>query len=113
MADAARVREALQLLRRESDGFVADLAALAPADWDRPTNCPPWTVRQLAGHIGRQVGSYRRSVEQALRGEVGEPESRESRAQEMNRIAGQEPPGILNELRQTNDEFEQYFGALT
>jgi hypothetical protein len=31
----------------------------------------------------------------------------------MNRIAGQDPPAILNELRQTNDEFERYFGALS
>jgi uncharacterized protein (TIGR03083 family) len=113
MADAARVREALQLLRREGDAFVVDLAALAPTEWDRTTTCAPWTVRQLAGHIVRQVGSYQRSVEQALRGEVGEPESREGRAQEMNRIAAQDPPAILNDLRQTNDAFERWFGDLS
>src|SRR5581483_8819895 len=113
MADAARVREALQLLRRESDAFVADLAALGPADWDRPTTCPPWTVRQLAAHVVRQVDSYINSVQQALDGKPGEPESREARAQIMNRVAGREPAAILDELRQTNDRFEQWFGALT
>ena len=113
MADAGRVREGLQLLRRESDAFVAELAALAPSDWDRTTTCPPWTVRQLAGHIVRQVGSYTRSVEQAIRGAVGEPEARDARTQEMNRIAAQEPAAILNDLRQTNDTFEQWFGALS
>jgi uncharacterized protein (TIGR03083 family) len=113
MADAARVREALQLLRRESDAFVADLAALGPADWDRTTTCAPWTVRQLAGHIVRQVGSYTRSVEQALRGEVGAPEARDARTQEMNRIAAQAPAAIIGDLQQTNDQFERWFGALT
>ena len=113
MADAGHVRDALRLLRHESDRFVADLAALQPADWDGPTTCPPWTVRQLAGHIVRQVGSYIRSVEQALGGQPGEPESRESRAQEMNRIAALDPPEILRELRDTNDRFEFWFGVLS
>src|SRR3954447_16039955 len=113
MPDAGHVRDALQLLRRESDHFVADLAALGTADWDRPTTCPPWTIRQLAGHVVRQVGSYVRRVEQALSGQPGEPESRDARAQEMNRIAALDPPAILGELRETNDRFETFFGALT
>jgi uncharacterized protein (TIGR03083 family) len=113
MSDAEHVRRALQILRRESDALAADLAALAPADWDRPTTCPPWTVRQLAAHVIRQVDSYIGSVETGLRGEAGEPESRELRAQIMNRIASQEPAGIVNEMRQTNDTFERWFGDLS
>lgn len=113
MSDAEHVRQALQLLRRESDAFAADLAALAPADWDRDTTCPPWTVRQLAAHVVRQVDSYIGSVETGLRGEPGEPESREARAQIMNRIAGQEPAAIVNEMRETNDKFERWFGGLS
>src|SRR4051794_4345333 len=113
MSDAEHVRQALQLVRRESDAFVADLAALAPADWDHETTCPPWTVRQLAAHVVRQVDSYIGSVESGLRGEPGQPESREARAQIMNRIAGQEPAAILNDLHETNDRFEQWFGALS
>jgi uncharacterized protein (TIGR03083 family) len=113
MSDAEHVRQALQILRRESDAFADDLAALAPDDWDRDTTCPPWTVRQLAAHVIRQVDSYIGSVETGLRGEVGEPESRELRAQIMNRIASQEPAGIVNEMRGTNDKFERWFGDLT
>lgn len=113
MADTARVRQALRLLRRESDRFVADLAALEPPDWDRPTTCPPWTVRQLAAHVARQVESYIGSVQQGLRGEAGQPESREARTRRMNEIAAKEPPAILALLRETNDQFEQWFGALS
>jgi uncharacterized protein (TIGR03083 family) len=113
MSDAEHVREALGILRRESDAFVADLTALAPEDWDRDTVCPPWSVRQLTAHVVRQVDSYIGSVETGLRGEPGEPESRELRAQIMNRIASQEPPAIIGEMRQTNDHFERWFGRLS
>src|SRR5919202_3521251 len=97
-SDAEHVRQALQLLRRESDAFVADLTALSPADWDRDTTCPPWTVRQLAAHVVRQVDSYIGSVESGLRGEPAQPESREARAQRMNEIASWEPARVVREL---------------
>ncbi len=113
MADKQRVDEALRLLRRESDAFTTTLAGLATGDWDRPTTCPPWTVRQLTAHVVRQVDSYIRSVEQGMRGESGPPESREARAQQMNAIAAQEPGKILADFRATVDRFERWFGELS
>ncbi|WP_433125579.1 maleylpyruvate isomerase N-terminal domain-containing protein [Micromonospora sp. CA-240977] len=32
------------------------LAELVDADLDRPTNCPPWTVRELVAHVRTGVG---------------------------------------------------------
>jgi uncharacterized protein (TIGR03083 family) len=113
MTDKRHVDEALAHLRRESDAFTATLAGLAPADWDRPTSCPPWTVRQLAAHVIRQVDSYIGSVEQGMRGESGPPESREARAQRMNQIAGQTTDKIVADFRDTVDQFERWFGALS
>ena len=113
MADKQRVDEGLELLRRESEAFAGRLAGLGPADWDRPTTCPPWTVRQLGAHVIRQVDTYIASVEQGMRGESGPPESREARAQRMNQIAGQEPARILAEFRETEERFEQWFGRLS
>ena len=75
MAKNERATEALRLLRAESDGFGADLAALDPGDWDRPTNCPPWTVRMLVGHLVRGAESYLVALTGALRGEPGVPEA--------------------------------------
>jgi uncharacterized protein (TIGR03083 family) len=113
MSDKQRVDEALRLLRRESDAFAETLAGLGPADWDRPTTCPPWTVRQLAAHVVRQVESYIGSVEQGMRGEPGAPESREARTRRMNEISAQEPAKIVADFRETVDQFEDWFGRLS
>jgi uncharacterized protein (TIGR03083 family) len=112
MTGDARTDQALRLVRAESDRLGAELEALAPADWDRTTNCE-WTVRQLVAHLVRQVDAYLLTVHQALSGEPGAPESREARTQRMNRIAAQEPAAILADFRATADRFEREFGALS
>jgi uncharacterized protein (TIGR03086 family) len=38
-------------LRRADEMFSARLAAIAPSDWDRPTPCTDWSVRQVVGHV--------------------------------------------------------------
>ena len=113
MADRQHLDQALRLLRRESDAFVATLASLAEDDWNRPTSCPPWTVRQLAAHVVRQVEAYIGAVEAGQRGDLGAVESRETRVQVMNRIAAQEPARIVADFRQSVDQFESWFGALS
>jgi uncharacterized protein (TIGR03083 family) len=113
MADAARVRDGLRLHAREGEAFASDLAALGEAEWETPSTCPPWTVRLLAAHVARQVDSYINSVQQGLRGEVGQPESREARAKIMQEIAARPTAGIVALLRETNDRFTRWFGELT
>ena len=113
MADLARVHEGLRLHAREGDLFVADLAALDAAQWELPTNCPPWLVRTLAAHVARQVESYIGNIEPGLRGGSVEPESREKRTARMNEIAAWETPAIIAMLRETNAHFNAWFGGLT
>jgi uncharacterized protein (TIGR03083 family) len=43
--------DVLDLLAPERAALVDLLAGLAPADWDRPTECPAWTVRGIALHV--------------------------------------------------------------
>lgn len=43
--------EAVALGRVEYRRLVAALEALTDADWERPTDCTGWTVRDLAGHL--------------------------------------------------------------
>ena len=38
-------------LRPERDALLELLAGLSPNDWDRPTECPEWTVKGIALHI--------------------------------------------------------------
>src|SRR6478609_1220733 len=42
---------AMQLAATEYDRCLELLAALQPADWDRPTDCPGWDVRQMTSHM--------------------------------------------------------------
>jgi uncharacterized protein (TIGR03083 family) len=40
----------MRLAATEYDRFASALTDLGPGDWDRPTDCPGWDVRQLACH---------------------------------------------------------------
>jgi uncharacterized protein (TIGR03083 family) len=42
---------ALRLAATEYDRFAVQLRALGPAEWSRPTDCPAWDVRAMAGHV--------------------------------------------------------------
>jgi uncharacterized protein (TIGR03083 family) len=41
---------AMQLAAEEYSRFARVLASLAEDDWQAPTSCPGWTVRDMAGH---------------------------------------------------------------
>lgn len=45
-----------QAFRAESTALGAVLRDLDEPDFDRPTDCPPWTVRDLLAHLGTTVG---------------------------------------------------------
>jgi uncharacterized protein (TIGR03083 family) len=42
--------DARELAATEYRRLAAQLASLEPADWTRPTDCPAWDVRAMAGH---------------------------------------------------------------
>lgn len=41
----------LETYRRAQDALDTVLAAVAPDEWDAPTKCPEWTVRDITGHV--------------------------------------------------------------
>jgi uncharacterized protein (TIGR03083 family) len=43
--------DAMTLAADELDRFLDVLRSLAPADWQRPTECEPWDVRAMATHV--------------------------------------------------------------
>ncbi|CAM3338580.1 TIGR03086 family metal-binding protein [Kibdelosporangium persicum] len=43
--------DAVQALHRAQDSFDAVLAAVGPDQWDAPSCCPGWTIRDVAGHV--------------------------------------------------------------
>lgn len=42
--------------RAEAHALAAALAGLSPDDWDQPTRCEPWTVRDVVGHLVTALG---------------------------------------------------------
>jgi uncharacterized protein (TIGR03083 family) len=47
----SRVVDAVQLVAAERRTLADFLDTLAPADWDTPSLCPAWRVRDVAAHI--------------------------------------------------------------
>ncbi|SEP53299.1 TIGR03086 family metal-binding protein [Amycolatopsis saalfeldensis] len=43
--------DTIELYRRAQDGFDAVLADVRPDQWDAPSACAEWTVRDVAGHV--------------------------------------------------------------
>ena len=43
--------EAPVLAETETARMVAALGSLGPEDWAKPTDCPAWDVRAMAGHV--------------------------------------------------------------
>lgn len=61
--------EAMDIGREAYQRLVELLAGLDAADWDRPTDCEGWSVRDLAGHLVgalRSAASVRELVSQQL-----------------------------------------------
>jgi uncharacterized protein (TIGR03083 family) len=76
---------AITLAETEYQRCLALFRTLEPADWDRPTDCPGWDVRQMACHMlgmaemvtsvremARQQGHAGRAARQSGRAEVDE-----------------------------------------
>jgi uncharacterized protein (TIGR03083 family) len=58
---------ALRLAATEYDRFAVQLRTLGPEDWGRPTDCPAWDVRAMAGHVlgmAEMVATVRQFVAQ-------------------------------------------------
>src|SRR5713101_3472179 len=65
ISDAASIpslthTEAAEMATVELERFLACVEALAPADWEQPTACPLWNVRQVVAHVTGAAASYAR-----------------------------------------------------
>jgi len=65
ISDAASIpslthTEAAEMAAVELERFLDCVEALAPADWDLPTACTLWNVRQVVAHVTGAAASYAR-----------------------------------------------------
>jgi uncharacterized protein (TIGR03083 family) len=106
------VAEGLRLLRAESEALLADLRALKPADWARPSNCPPWDVATLVAHVTSGAEFHYSSVERGLAGRRTSASSREERMAVAARLAAEGPARMIAVLEANTDYFEALFDRL-
>lgn len=66
MMTATRVETVPAITRDEAEGLArteyarvaAQLRSLAPDDWSKPTDCPAWDVRAVAGHTAGMMSDF-------------------------------------------------------
>jgi uncharacterized protein (TIGR03086 family) len=87
--------DAMQQYGRALDAFEAVLAAVRPDQWDAPSACAEWTVRDVAGHAiwgQRQMRAWATGVDYAdRRGAPGAPHPGE--------LAGSDPVAVWRAAR--------------
>lgn len=66
-------REAMQIAARENRKVSSALRSLAPDDWERPTDCSRWDVRQLVAHMVGSVTGQASPLEFARQVRAGKP----------------------------------------
>ncbi len=52
--------EAAEMAIVELERFLTLVESLAPADWEQPTACPLWNVRQVVAHVTGAAAAYAR-----------------------------------------------------
>ena len=95
--------EAHNLLRTELERFTALLETLNPDDWNRPTACTAWNVRDIVAHQAGGYASgtgYREMLRQysaiPKKGQLPEDAINE---RQLKQRAGKSPTELITELR--------------
>jgi uncharacterized protein (TIGR03086 family) len=96
----------VDLWSRVADGFGARLDAVADDQWDDPTPCPEWSVRELANHAitSQRLLPMRLGVEIDVAD--GDPKA-SWEAMRAAALAAFQKPGVLDE------KVEMPFGEMT
>lgn len=92
----------LVTLRQRSEELSALISTLSPTEWDGETNCPPWRVHDLAGHLVSSGNGFIGSIQRGLAGSV-DPPSGHAAQHDL------EPAAVANALRDVTDRFEALY----
>jgi uncharacterized protein (TIGR03083 family) len=113
MAAQPDVDEALAILRGVTAELAARLRRMSEAEWSLPSNCPPWPVRQLAGHVIYGARNVRQSVEKGVAGDPTAPVNDEQRAAEPQVIIDGPPGAAADALERFTADLEAYYHTLS
>ena len=113
MAARADVDLSLKYIRRLTGELRGELTALPPQDWDRPSNCLPWSVGQLVAHVVTSGELFRIAVERGLAGNIEPVISEVERARQIRELAAAAPAEVLDRLDRATDAMEALYERLS
>jgi uncharacterized protein (TIGR03083 family) len=111
MSSDPDVRQSLGYIRDVTRRLRNALVDLPPDAWDSPTNCPPWTVRQLVAHVISSGESFQLSVERGVAGQT-EPPPPAERARRMDELTAAPPEERIGALDRVTAAIEGLYGRL-
>ena len=113
MAARPDVDRSLDLIRSVTRRMRAQLAALPPEAWEKPSNCPPWRVRELIGHVVNGAWTFRVAVERGVAGSVDPAIPESEREARIAAVAAAPPHELLARLERDTEQFESLFQRLS
>jgi uncharacterized protein (TIGR03083 family) len=106
------VERCLSAIRTLSGALGRDVAALSAAEWDGPTNCAPWRVRDLAAHVVSSGEGFVDSIRQGLAGSVEPTLSNDARHRRQTDLAAADPETVADGLQAVTTEFVGLYDGL-
>jgi uncharacterized protein (TIGR03083 family) len=106
------LEDCLRWIRELSDVLRADVVALSPQEWNTPSNCAPWRVRDLVVHLVVAGQGFASSVRQGLAGSV-EPVGNEDRLRRQAELEAADPVTLARELDAVTTEFVHLYDGLS
>jgi len=100
----AQLEAGLDAIRALSDALIATITTLAAAELDTPSNCAPWSVRDLVVHLVIGGAGFTSSVRQGLAGSV-EPVGNEERLRRQVELEAATPAILADALAAVTTEF--------
>ena len=112
MSADPHVDACLAAIGSRTDALVAEAVQLSGEQWDTPTNCAPWRVRELVAHVTEGGEAFVACVQRGLAGSVDPPDgdarARAVRPSSRNSTAG----AVAAALQAVTTDFAQVYEGL-
>jgi uncharacterized protein (TIGR03083 family) len=113
MAADPEIEHSLEHIRSVSRRMRDFLVTLPVEAWSAPTNCRPWSVRDLVAHVVSTGQLFHLSVERGVAGSTEPGISAGEKKRRITDLAESSPVAILAELEQTTAAAEELYERLS
>ena len=113
-----------ELHRRSVAGWLERLKAVGDGDWDRPTPCTEWSVRDLVNHVvgeerwtvplmqGRTIAEVGDSLDGDLLGDQPGPAAAAAGDEAVREVTSRLTPGLTVQLSYGEEQADEYVRQL-